>query len=163
MQTRIATWDAYFLEMCRLASRKSKHPRAQVGCVIVGRGHEVLATGFNGIARGVEEHEERYERPLSGMFCLHAELNAILNAARRGVSLNDTTAYVMWYPCCFCAAALIQVGVRHIVVDGTTKYGEEIDERWADRHRAAETQLKEAGVYVTTVNAESLKSAGVER
>ena len=80
----------------------------------------------------------------------HAEENAIMHAARIGVSLKDSTAYVTWPPCSRCARSLIQAGIREIVYPETGK----IPERWIEDFTISDSMLNEAGVAVRSIKLE---------
>jgi dCMP deaminase len=111
-------WDTYFLQMAQLVSTKSKDRSTKVGCVIVGPDHEVRTTGYNGFCRGIiDDVDSRHERPDKYLWTEHAERNAIYNAARNGIQLAGCTAYVTLFPCADCSRAMIQSGIRKIVVD----------------------------------------------
>ena len=77
------------------------------------------------------------------MIC-HAEENAIMHAARTGVSLKGNTAYVTWPPCSRCTRSLIQAGVSEVVYPADI----EIPDRWQDDFAIASAMMKEAGVKV---------------
>lgn len=109
-------WDTYFMEMANLVSTKSKDRSTQVGCVIVGPNHEVRTTGYNGFCRGINDDvDDRHERPEKYLWSEHAERNAIYNAARNGIRIEDCTAYTTVFPCADCARGLIQSGVVRVV------------------------------------------------
>lgn len=122
-------WHRYHIGAAMHAATKSKDPSTKVGCVLVGPDNEPLSTGFNGFARGIREtdphhrddrtklDEDRWARPEKYRYVVHAERNAIYNAARHGASLKGATAYLNYKPCCCdgCANALIQVGVVAVV------------------------------------------------
>lgn len=109
-------WDTYFMEMANLVSTKSKDRSTQVGCVIVGPNHEVRTTGYNGFCRGINDDVgDRHERPEKYLWSEHAERNAIYNAARNGIRIEDCTAYTTVFPCADCARGLIQSGVVRVV------------------------------------------------
>ena len=104
-------WNEYFITIALLASKRSTCSRLNVGCVIV-ENNRILATGYNGflpgaphISRVVNNHEQ---------FTVHAEQNAICDAAKRGVSLDGATAYVTHYPCLNCLKLLIASGIKNI-------------------------------------------------
>jgi len=134
------TFEDYFMRLAHNVKVKSKDPSTKVGCVIVGPDNEIRSTGWNGFARGVDEPEERYERPTKYDFVVHAEANAIANAARAGIALRDCTAYVTHFPCKGCAGLLIQAGIKRVFVDGNgvtvSDHGQEI----------AKVQLSEANI-----------------
>lgn len=113
------SWDTYFTGMAQFVSTKSKDPSTKVGAVIVGQNNEILSTGFNGFPRGIDEvvKVERWERPDKYKWVIHAEANAIANAARVGVSLEQSTLYLNFHPkpCDRCATLLIQAGIIAII------------------------------------------------
>jgi len=108
-------WDDYFLNLATAASTKSKDPRCRVGAVVVSRDRLVLSTGFNGFARGVDDADSLLANTSEKlkMIC-HAEENAIINAARIGVALEDATIYVTKFPCLSCCNAIIQAGIKRV-------------------------------------------------
>lgn len=112
------TWDEYFLEMAKLIASRSRDS-SKVGAVLVGIDKEVLATGYNGFPRLVEDLEKRQGKEEKLNWAVHAEVNAICNAARVGVSLKSSTLYVNKFPCSNCAGALVQVGITKVVSNDT--------------------------------------------
>lgn len=117
-------WDTYFMDMAKLASRRSSCLRRAVGAVLV-KDRRVLSTGYNGVPSGVTHCEvtgclrERLGVPSGERheLCrgLHAEQNAIIQAAFHGVSIRDAVLYCTTLPCIICAKMLINAGVRRIV------------------------------------------------
>ena len=104
-------WDQYFMSLAILSSVRSNCPRLNVGCVIVKDKH-VISMGYNGflpkakhISIITNDHEQG---------TVHAEQNAISDAAKRGVSVNDSTAYITHFPCVNCFKILIASGVKEI-------------------------------------------------
>lgn len=141
-------WDRRFLELAQHIARWSKDPSTKVGCVVVGPDREIRSTGFNGFPRGIEDSMERLEqRELKYPLICHAEENAIMHAARIGVSLKGCTAYVTWPPCTRCARSLIQAGVREVAYPDALC----IPERWQDDFELSHMMFKEAGIAVKTV------------
>lgn len=111
------------MDIARLAASRSTCPRAQVGCVIV-KDNQVLATGYNGSPPGAE-HCNQGGCQMEHGHCvrsIHAEVNAVGQAARRGIALSGATAYVTHAPCRQCQKALVASGV-HLVTVGQP-YGE---------------------------------------
>ena len=144
-------WDLRFIGLAQHISTWSKDPSTKVGCVVVGADREIRSTGFNGFPRGINDDEERLtDRDKKYPLICHAEENAIMHAARIGVSLKDSTAYVTWPPCSRCARSLIQAGIREIVYPETGK----IPERWIEDFTISDSMLNEAGVAVRTINLE---------
>lgn len=140
MECKRPSWDESFLEVASAISKRSEDLSTHVGCVIVGPDHEIRATGYNGMPRGVRATPERLARPAKYFFTSHAEANAIGNAARIGVALAGCTAYVTHPPCDDCARLLIQVGVARVVMgSGTTSMPQE-------KFDAARDMFLEAGI-----------------
>lgn len=140
-----AKWDRRFLDLAAAIARWSKDPSTQVGCVVVGEDREIRSTGFNGFPRGIEDREDRLaDRDQKYPLICHAEENAIMHAARIGVSLKGCVAYVTWVPCPRCARSLIQSGIREVVYP----VGCEIPERWAEDFRISTEMIEEAGLVI---------------
>jgi dCMP deaminase len=138
-------WDKRFLALASHIAGWSKDPSTQVGCVVVGPDREIRSTGFNGFPRGIEDSIARLEnRELKYPLICHAEENAIMHAARIGISLKGCTAYVTWPPCSRCARSLIQAGVDEVVYPSES----EIPERWGDDFEIATSMMNEAGLAV---------------
>ena len=140
-------WNKRFLKLAKHISEWSKDPSTQVGCVVVGPDREVRSTGFNGLPRGIEDNDERLnDREIKYPLICHAEENAIMHAARIGISLKDCTAYVTWPPCTRCARSLIQAGISTIIYPENT----EIPERWMADFNLSLNMLKEANINLKT-------------
>jgi len=109
------SWDEYFMATAVLMSTRSPCERLHVGCVIVsggGRKNRLIAAGYNGFLPGAphvsrvrEDHEQA---------TVHAEQNAIADAARRGSSVEGCMAYVTHFPCINCAKILAAAGIAEI-------------------------------------------------
>lgn len=119
-------WDEYFMQMAELTAKRSTCLRRQVGAVIVKDKH-IIATGYNGAPRGLKHCDEKggcLRQQLgvpSGQrheLCraLHAEQNAIIQAATLGQSIEEGTIYVTHQPCVICAKMIINAGIKRIVV-----------------------------------------------
>ena len=119
-------WDRYFMEMAELTAKRSTCLRRHVGAVIVKDKH-IVATGYNGAPRRIAHCEEigGCMREKLGVpsgerheLCraLHAEQNAIIQAATLGVSIEDSTIYITHQPCVICANMIINAGITRIVV-----------------------------------------------
>ena len=139
------SWDLYFLQLARQAATRSTCLRRQVGAVLV-RDRRILATGYNGSPRGVAHcldigclrdqlaipSGERQELCRA----IHAEQNAIIQAAVHGVAIEGATLYCTLQPCVLCAKMLINCGVREI------HYGEGYPDE------LSQGMFEEAGVVV---------------
>ena len=110
-----SSWDEYFMATAFLIATRSPCERLNVGCVIVSDSfhkNRIIAAGYNGFLHGAphisrvkNEHEQS---------TVHAEQNAISDAARRGVSLSGSLAYITHFPCIVCSKLLVASGVRMI-------------------------------------------------
>lgn len=132
------TWDETFLSLATVWSRRATCPRLSVGCVIV-RDKQVLSSGYNGAPAGMP-HCKDVGCIIEDGHCIrseHAERNAVAQAAKQGIALNNSTAYVTYYPCHRCLNNLRQAGVREIVVQDTLNLGP---------NRATQEFLQESGV-----------------
>lgn len=135
-------WDRRFLLLSQQIASWSKDPSRGVGAVIVSQARQIVATGFNGLPRGVEDLPQRLERPVKYDYVCHAELNAIIQCARNGVSPVGTTIYTSFSPCVQCTLAIVQAGIVRVVTY-TEGAG---DAHWADSFAKARAVLHEAGV-----------------
>lgn len=136
-------WDRRFMELARSIAAWSKDPSTQVGCVLVNRERHIIATGYNGFPRGVDDSEERLDhRPTKYLMVQHAEANAVVQAV---ASTRGATAYVTHHPCANCAGLLIQAGVSRVV---TLSPSGGLLERFSDSFSAASTMLDEAGAVL---------------
>jgi dCMP deaminase len=113
------SWDEYFMATATLIASRSNCERLNVGCVIVTAGarkNRIVAAGYNGwlpgtphVSRLRDDHEQA---------TVHAEQNAIADAARRGSSVDGCTAYVTHFPCINCAKILAAAGIADIKYRG---------------------------------------------
>lgn len=144
------SWDEYFMGIVDLVKERSTCLRRQVGALIV-KDKRILSTGYNGAPTGCSHCEEigclreKLQIP-SGQrheLCraLHAEQNAIVQAAMYGVSVAGGTLYVTHQPCVMCAKMAINAGIKRIVFKGT--YPDELSIEL----------LKEAGIEMTSFEA----------
>jgi len=118
-------WDNYFMKIAEIVSERSTCLRRKVGAVLV-KEKRILATGYNGAPTGLPHCEEvgcvrqklnipsgeRHE------LCrgLHAEQNAILQAAYHGVSIKGSKLYITCHPCSVCAKMIINAGIEEIII-----------------------------------------------
>jgi len=117
-------WDQYFMDITRLVATRSSCLRRQVGALLV-KDRNILATGYNGVPSGISHCDstgclreklnvpsgERHE------LCrgLHAEQNAIIQAARHGVNIDGATLYCTTMPCIICSKMIINAGIVRVV------------------------------------------------
>jgi dCMP deaminase len=122
-------WDKRFMEMARLVSSWSScyKENRQVGAVIV-RDKRILTTGYNGAGSGIKSCKERGEciRVKKGIasgtcheicYAVHAEQNAIIQAAKIGVSVDGAILYCTHQPCSICAKMIINSGIKKVIFD----------------------------------------------
>lgn len=105
------SWDDYFMQTAELASVRSPCERLKVGCVLVKR-NRLISMGYNGYLAGTEH--KSIVRNGHEQATIHAEINAITDAAKRGVSIEGAVAYITHYPCVNCFKALASSGVTNI-------------------------------------------------
>jgi dCMP deaminase len=144
-------WHRRFLNMATLVSTWSKDPSTKVGAVIVRpETRSIVSTGFNGLPRGIADNDERLrDREYKMLTTVHAEMNAILHAARTGVLLEGCIMYCTWMPCAHCAAAIVQSGIRRVIIPHLAT----IPERWRQSFDHASATLWEARVDVAMLPA----------
>ena len=164
-------WHEFFFSMCETYSKKSKDLSTKVGCVIVGRNHEIRSGGYNGMPRrmiddpsmfdpsgfrmfgkhvmvNAEKVKARFERPMKYLVTCHAEENAIINAARTGTSTEGCIMYVSSLPpCARCARMIIQSGITELHMLDLP-----VPERWKEETGIALEMLVECGVLVERHN-----------
>ena len=140
-------WDSYFLEIAEVVAKRATCLRRQVGAILV-RNRQILSTGYNGAPSGIAHCDEvgclrKSLKVPSGErheLCrgLHAEQNAIIQAAVHGVSIDDSTMYCTHEPCSVCSKMIVNAGIKAVVV--RSNYPDAL----------ARKMLKEAGVKVKT-------------
>jgi dCMP deaminase len=142
------SWDEYFMDIARQVASRSTCMRRKIGAVVV-RDKRILATGYNNVPSGIEHcttrgclrdslgipSGERHE------LCrgIHAEQNAIVQAARNGVSIEGATVYCTTQPCILCAKLIINAGIVEIVFAGS--YPDSLSQEL----------LSEAGIILRTI------------
>ncbi|HEY8444154.1 MAG TPA: dCMP deaminase family protein [Clostridia bacterium] len=122
-------WDDRFMQVARLVSAWSSciRPNRQIGAVIV-KDKRIIATGYNGAGSGIESCASRgyclretRNIPSGTMqeicYAVHAEQNAIVQAARLGISINQATLYCTHQPCVICAKLIINSGIKRVVYE----------------------------------------------
>lgn len=126
------------------AAKHSKDPRTQVGAAIVDHRGVVRATGWNGFPRGVNDDPARYaDREIKLKLVVHAEANAIANAAAVGVPLEGCGLIVTKFPCHECAKLIIQSGIKKVVAPSPDSDG-----LWAGSAVIGCHMFEEAGVEI---------------
>ncbi len=132
------TWDEYFMELAITVAKRATCDRGRSGCVIT-RDKQILVTGYVGSPRGLPHCDEvghlmkkmEHEDGRVSQHCMrtvHAEQNAICQAARLGISLNGATLYCRMTPCRTCAMLIINCGIVRVVCEKKYHDGRESEE-----------------------------------
>ncbi len=149
------SWDEYFLEVMHALAKRATCDRGRTACVIV-KDHQIIASGYVGSPPGLPHCDDvghlmkqvTHDDGTKTSHCMrtiHAEQNAICQAAKRGVSVDGATIYCKLAPCRTCAMLLISCGIKRIVAEFKYQAGGE-----------AEEMLKTAGVTLEFVHDETL-------
>lgn len=139
------SWDEYFIGICKAVRERATCDRGRNG-VVIARNKRLLTTGYVGSPAGLPHCDDvghiikelKHEDGRVSKHCLrtiHAEMNAITQAANHGISLNNATLYTLLQPCATCAKAIINCGIKRIVCEKRYHEGGE-----------AEELLKKAGI-----------------
>jgi len=150
------SWDEYFMEVANAISKRATCDRGRSGCVIA-RDRQILVTGYVGSPRGLPHcddvgHQMKkmlHEDGSETQHCVrtvHAEQNAICQAARRGISIDGSTLYCRMTPCRTCAMLIINCGIKRVVCESKYHAGEE-----------SEKMFKKAGIRLEYVGNEILE------
>jgi dCMP deaminase len=145
------SWDEYFLELANAAAKRATCDRGRSGCVIV-RDKQVLVTGYVGSPKGLPHCDDVghlmkkvvHDDGSVTQHCMrtvHAEQNAICQAARRGIALVGGTLYCRMTPCRTCAMLIINCGIERVVCQHRYHAGSESEEMFL-----------QAGVRIDFVN-----------
>ena len=111
------TWDEFFMGVAKLAALRSRDPNTKVGACIV-KDNKIVSTGYNGMPRTCDDCDLPWNRDNKNnlenkyLYVVHAELNAMINAPTN--DLKNCILYVTMFPCCECAKALLQLGIKEI-------------------------------------------------
>ncbi|MCL2683434.1 MAG: cytidine/deoxycytidylate deaminase family protein [Bacteroidales bacterium] len=136
------SWDDYFMELARAVAQRATCDRGRSGCVIV-RDRQLLVTGYVGSPKGLPHCDEVghlmkkmiHEDERITEHCVrtvHAEQNAISQAARRGIALEDGTLYCKMTPCRVCAMLIINCGIKRVVCEFKYHAGAESEQMFKD-------------------------------
>ena len=105
------SWDKYFSKIVMTTSERSPCERLQVGCLLIND-NRIVSQGYNGFLPGCPH--ESVVRDNHEQATLHAEQNALMDCAKRGVSCDGCTAYITHYPCIICTRLLLAGGIKKI-------------------------------------------------
>lgn len=132
------SWDEYFMELANAVAKRATCDRGRSGCVIV-KNRQILVTGYVGSPRGLEHCDEighlfkkvYHEDGSVTQHCVrtvHAEQNAICQAAKLGIGLEGSTLYCKMTPCLTCAMLIINCGIERVVCEKKYHAGAESEE-----------------------------------
>ncbi len=153
METERPTWDEYFMEVVEAISKRATCNRGKSGCVIA-RDNQLLVTGYVGSPSGLPHCDDvehliktiTHEDGHTTQHCMrtiHAEQNAICQAAKKGTPIYGATLYCKMTPCRTCAMLLINCGIERVVCEKKYHAGEE-----------SEQMFKEVGIELKILNPE---------
>jgi len=132
-------WDQRGLDLAQHIASWSKDPSTKVGAVVMDHKHRVLGVGYNGFPRRIEDDSRLHNKEEKYPRVVHAEVNAILNSAKGGVSL-----YCTHFPCADCAGFIIQAGITTVISVSVNLPA------WGESQEIAHQMFTEAGVYTAT-------------
>jgi dCMP deaminase len=136
-------WTRRHLDTAKNISTWSKDPSRKIGAVAVGKNNNILATGYNGFPRGIEDNHRLNDRETKYKYIVHGEMNCIYNACFNGISLAGATLYVYGLPVCSeCCKGIIQVGIKTVIAE----VPKDLPEHWKESTKLAKAMLGEAGV-----------------
>ena len=132
------SWDEYFMEIANTVSKRATCDRGRSGCVVV-RDRQILVTGYVGSPKGLPHCDEvghQFKRMVHEdgtitehcVRTVHAEQNAICQAAKLGISLDGATLYCRMTPCRVCAMLIINCGIKRVVCEKKYHAGTESEE-----------------------------------
>ena len=128
-------WQVRFMRQAREWASYSKDPSSKVGSVVVSADRRPLSYGFNGFPDGIEDDERLFDREVKYEHVIHAELNAIMNAAKVGTKIGGETLYLYELPPCHrCAAHILQAGIGHVTMIEPDPNGRYYDE-WINKSK----------------------------
>ena len=150
---RRPSWDEYFMEVCDAIAKRATCDRGRSGCVIA-RDHQILVTGYVGAPAGLPHCDEAghqlkqmvHEDGSVTTHCVrtvHAEQNALCQAARRGISIEGATLYCRMTPCRTCSMLIINCGIVRVVCQ--RRYHDAAD---------SETMFRRAGIKLEYIHDE---------
>jgi len=105
------SWDEYFKEIVQVTAKRSPCERLQVGCLFV-IDNRIISQGYNGFLPGCKHNS--IVRDGHEQATVHAEQNAIADCAKRGVTSNNSIAYITHYPCIICLRIMLAAGIKQI-------------------------------------------------
>lgn len=151
------TWDEYFMEVCDAIAKRATCDRGRSGCVIA-RDNQLLVTGYVGSPPGLPHCDDvghQFKKTIHEdgkvtQHCvrtIHAEQNAICQAAKRGISLDGATLYCRMTPCRVCCMLIISCGIKRVVCERRYHAGTESEEMFRQAGISLEYRVDEVLEY----------------
>ncbi len=151
------SWDEYFMEVMEAVAKRATCDRGRSGCVIA-KDNQILVTGYVGSPKGFPHCDEvghdlrkaLHEDGTITQHCVrtvHAEQNAICQAAKRGISIDGATLYCRMTPCRTCAMLIINCGIKRVVCQRKYRGGEESEEMFKIARVKIEFKFDEVEQY----------------
>ena len=154
MKTERISWDDYFSKIVSVTSERSPCERLKVGCLLVND-NRIISQGYNGFLPGCPH--KSIVRDNHEQATLHAEQNAIIDCAKRGVTCKGSTAYITHYPCIICCRLLLASEIKEIKYLNDYK-NDDLVEHFCKECNVPISKLKEEGEYekIDELNQEEL-------
>lgn len=144
------TWNEFFMRHVYLVASKSKDPSTKIGAVLV-QDNTLISEGYNGFCRLVNDDiPSRWLRPEKYSWIEHGERNSIYNAARNGIRTFGSTMFTQEVPCVDCARAVIQAGIKEIVLhkQWADIWRTVMNDKWKDGYMVNFQMLEESGIFI---------------
>lgn len=150
--TNCIKWNKRYADLAKQVATWSKDPSRKIGAVAVGSKGQLLAQGYNGFPRGIDDTPARLlDREEKYKYVVHAEMNVIYNASHSGVSLDGADLFVYGLPICSeCAKGIIQVGIKKVYI----LCEEKVPSIWYESWYRTKAMFAEAGVEWEMLNGE---------
>jgi len=150
--------DAYFMNLAFNVSLRSIDPHTKHGAVVVDNDYGILTCGYNSWVRNADDDEVELERSKKSL--IHAEMNAILQAAKSGISLKDSRFYITGSPCIECFQSIIQVGAKRIIY-GPKQWSKSNDPEYLEKFHKLYRNSNGLVVELFNENLDLLKLANI--
>jgi dCMP deaminase len=143
-------WDLYYFRQVYCLSLMSNDRSTKIGAVIVREDNSAVSVGYNMTPTGLNtDIEARHERPEKYKWFVHAELNAILEAAKYGYAVNGCRIYTQGIPCVDCAKAIVQSGITELHIHGDwEKHANKLWDGWKGRLIDSIEMFNECGIKI---------------
>ena len=146
-------WPRRWLKLAHEVAAWSKDD-TQVGAVLFDANRNPRGFGYNGIPRGLSDTEPtRLQKPLKNWYFEHAERNVIYACSRNGITCDDCTIAITHWPCVDCTRAIIQSGIREVIVDAACLNADSpFYQKWQDQIQVSAHMMQEVGIHTQIVH-----------